>query len=241
MGSVSKTSRVGLRVARPLLIVSVVVLAAGCDGADGRASDPATTTVTSADAVAVDSAGATTAGVPASPSAPSSAPPDDGERESEDDTAKEEPVEAVSPSELRPGEVDDGTAAELVEPLVDTSARLLADPSALDSDGLATLVAGEAMRQARATAQEYADLGWHQVGTPLVASASLVSLDADARPARARVEACLDHSAVDVVDAEGVSRVDPSAPRRVLNIFDLERRDGAWVVVDRTLPVDTDC
>jgi hypothetical protein len=154
---------------------------------------------------------------------------------------KKEPVAAEGPSTLAPERVDDDTAAELVEPVVRADALLLSDPVALDTDGLASLAADEALLQVRATALEYEVLGWRQVGTPVVAFARVLEAELEADPPRVRVEVCLDHTDVDVVDDAGNSVVDPSASRRALNLFGLERRDGVWVVVDRDLPVDTDC
>lgn len=158
-----------------------------------------------------------------------------------DDDADRVPVEPESAPELQPEQVGNDTAAELIQPALESTSRLLAAPATLDVSGLTPLVSDEAFRQASAQAQEYAHQGWQQEGSPVVASAQLLEFDQDADPPRAVIEVCLDHSAVDIVNDAGESIVDENAPRRALTIFISEFRDNAWVVVDQTFPVDTSC
>lgn len=151
------------------------------------------------------------------------------------------PVEALPAAVLAPEAVDDESADELVVPVIETTSRLLSDPIGLDAAGLESVAADESLAQARAQTAEYSVMGWRQVGSPQVVSARVLELSESSEPPRVEVEVCLDHSAVDLLDASGRSMVNPDAPMRVLTIFVLEFRDGGWVATDQQFPVETTC
>lgn len=160
-------------------------------------------------------------------------------RDDEERTAM--PVPAVPAADLAPAAVDDESAEDLVAPVIESTAALLADPLGLDVSGLEVLVSDEALAQTRAQTLEYSVMGWHQVGSPEVVSARVIEVSESEEPPRAEVEVCLDHTDVDILDESGLSIVDPTAQRRVLTIFILEYRDQAWVTIDRQFPVETAC
>lgn len=166
-----------------------------------------------------------------------SAPASDSDAEAP--TAR--PLHAQAPAELAPSDVVDERGDELVEPLIESTAELLADPAGLEASAMASVAAEEALAQVRSQTLEYSVLGWRQIGVPEVASARVLEVSESSDPPRVEVEVCLDHSATDIVDEAGQSVVDPEAPVRALTIFVLEFRDGAWVATDRQFPVETAC
>lgn len=151
------------------------------------------------------------------------------------------PLPVRDASDVEPAAVDDASAPDLVEPLIEAGAELLGAPDEFDPTGLDTVAADTALAQARALAAEYAATGWRQVGTPVIDGVTVQEVDESSDPPRVTLDVCLDQSEVDVVDSDGVSMVDPDAPKRAINTYVLELRAGAWVVVDRTFPVDTGC
>lgn len=141
------------------------------------------------------------------------------------------------PDELEESEPAD----ELVTPAVIAQARALADPEALDTQELADVTDDTMLDQIRAIASDYAMQGWTQVGAAEVVESEIVDLNDRGNPPSARAEVCLDHSQVDVVDADGESVRDPDAQMRVLTIYELEFTDERWRAVRQTFPDETDC
>jgi hypothetical protein len=150
----------------------------------------------------------------------------------------------VAPEELaaQGGEsVGDEGAAALIAPVLEVGAEALKSPTAVDQDSLVSVAEGAAVEAMLASAAEFADNGWRQIGVPVVVSAEVTSLEEDADPPQAVVSACLDHSDVDIVDSSGESVVDPNARTRALNTLVLNYVDERWVLVERSFPDDVSC
>jgi hypothetical protein len=91
--------------------------------------------------------------------------------------------------------------------------------------GLETVAAGDALEQAKARIHEYIDLGERHVGRISIASISLATAEAvlgsNHRGEPIQIYACLDLSAVDVVDSAEKSVVDSERPASVFLLVDL--------------------
>lgn len=152
-----------------------------------------------------------------------------------------EPVEVPVPAaSAAPEEVAvEADVAELTLPFVTADARLRQDPEQpLRLEEVAT---GTALGDLEAGAREMAEEGLAQTGEPEVVSATVTASEPEADPPTLTVLACLDYSAVDVVDADGASVVDPSASRRSATILHMVEVDGRWLVERRTFPDDPTC
>lgn len=110
-----------------------------------------------------------------------------------------------------------------------------------DADTLAATATGPALDAARASAAEFADNGWRQVGHPKLVDATVVFYRPDASPPRMRIVACVDSSAVDVVDASGESVRRGGYAARSRMRFDLVREHDDWLVQRQGFPDDPDC
>lgn len=117
----------------------------------------------------------------------------------------------------------------------DVVADALRDPGADLSDQGA--VAGVALEALQAQADEYERSGWRIEGRPRVVSVEVYEHDDD----RMLVGACVDNSAVKVLDQAGDVVSDGAGTPPTLNIFTLALRDAGWVVVDSSFPPDPDC
>jgi len=120
------------------------------------------------------------------------------------------------------------------------AARLLHKGGQKD-ESLRDTATGTALDAALAQAAEFRDNGWHQIGVPRVVGSQMVRDGRDDDPPRMTISACVDSSAVDVVDASGESVRHGSHPERSRMIYTLVRRDGAWLVERETFPDDPEC
>lgn len=162
-----------------------------------------------------------------------------------DPTATPSPGEPGSTDpgpDAAPAAVTDEVAQETEEGVTDYVADVgdvLADPSSEEEVDLAT-VTGAALEDLRNQVIEYEASGWRVVGEPRVVRHRVVRYYED--PEVAVVRACVDNSAVRVVDAQG--RTVPgsrSASPRSLNVFTLVRVDGRWAVGEQRLATRPDC
>jgi hypothetical protein len=150
-------------------------------------------------------------------------------------------VDGVAPTMAPRDITGEAEARRLVEPALEAQVEALTTPDGASEDLLATVADGAALGAVRAQALEYVENGWTQVGAPRVVSAEVASVDAEADPPTVQVLVCLDHSDVDVLDAEGVSMVDASADARVLQLWTLEEQDGRWTLVQQGFTDETRC
>ncbi|WP_153392865.1 hypothetical protein [Ornithinicoccus halotolerans] len=230
-----------------------LVLLVGCSGggsedAQDTAAPPEAATATATEDLAPTTvpdpapadadAATTTAGTDMAPTTEGSAGHDDSTVTVTVTAPPSQPEAATAPPEEL---AESGPADELVTPAVVAQARALAAPEALDTEELADVTDDTMLDQIRAIASDYAMQGWTQVGVPQVVRSEIVDLNEQGDPPTARAEVCLDHSQVDIVDAEGESMRDPDAQMRVLTIYELEFTDDRWRVVRQTFPDETDC
>lgn len=118
------------------------------------------------------------------------------------------------------------------------------DSVSADSDpaAFADVVSGAARDELEAQQLEFAANGWSLTGDTKVDGVSVLASDPAGNPPSARVQACVDSSAVVVVDADGKPvPSNPDAVRRALNIYDLNFVDGVWRVVSHSFPDDPTC
>lgn len=192
-------------------IVIAVVLLAGCSGSDDDGAEP---TDVGSSARASDSATAT--------DQPTTTP-----------TSDPDPRRPPTPVDVPPEVAEDATdsAAGYTEVVADA----LGDPGA-DLSGQGA-VAGVALEALQAQADEYERSGWRIEGQPRVVSVDVYEHEED----RMLVGACVDNSAVRVLDQAGDVVSDGADLPPTLNIFTLSLRDADWVVVDISFPADPDC
>lgn len=102
---------------------------------------------------------------------------------------------------------------------------------------------GAALGELEAQNQEFASNGWQQSGTVTVVGTPSVSTQDVDGTAQTTVTACLDSSAVQIVDNTGATVLKAEKPgtRKNLNTYAVQQVSGAWVVVDHTFPADPHC
>lgn len=147
----------------------------------------------------------------------------------------------VAPT-LDPAQVSsDVSAEELAEPFIEAKAKALTAPDQIDQDTAITVADDVALEALLASAAEYEERGWRQVGSPAVVSTEVESIKRDIKPVTAVLRVCLDYVGVDIVDAAGDSVLDQNAATRVLNIFEMHFVKGRWVLVNQSFPDDMTC
>lgn len=108
---------------------------------------------------------------------------------------------------------------------------------------LAPLAAGPALGEIQALAQQYKSEDLKVTGAPKVLGSRVVSADLGARPASMTLAVCLDNRPVVVRNAKGHSLVKhrTAAELVVLNLYQLQEVDNAWLVVNHSIPADSSC
>jgi hypothetical protein len=203
------------------------LLLTGCSGS-GSSSESGPSPSTGASA----SSGATSGG-------PASASPGAGSSASAGASA------APTPASLTPLKVPAKTRAAVRAGTVDyvgaVSAALGAPKTFVKrtTSKPAGPMVGTALGQLTNQSQEYVQNGWHVVGRSRVVRSSVVGRST--KPPTLTVAACLDNSAVRVVDRSGKKLPASAANGRTLNILTLVLRHGEWVVANQSFPDDPDC
>lgn len=155
-------------------------------------------------------------------------------------TVTEKPADAGEPT--APGKIADADATMILEtalavPISDvgTQEDLAERLKSIASDGYA--------EELEAQWLELSSQGWTISGSPTVVSAEVTSLNSDTTPPTATVNACVDSSAVSILDADGKPIGDASATTpRALHIFTLTQgEDNAWRISGHTFPNDPTC
>ncbi|MFK4762369.1 hypothetical protein ACI3KS_15670 [Microbacterium sp. ZW T5_45] len=170
------------------------------------------------------SAGSPTSATPASPTPTVTATP-----------APAGPATAV-------GTIDDDEALATIETAL--AAPISTAGTSADLDALLKDVAVDAYaEELEAQWQELASQGWSITGTPVLVSSSVTSLTADTDPPTAQVTACIDSSAVEMLDAAGAPIGDDSAKTpRALHLFTLvQGSDDIWRIAAHSFPNDPTC
>lgn len=150
--------------------------------------------------------------------------------------AVQTPAAPVTPgAKISPGKV----VVEMVAPPVAGLSQALSDPSVPVE--LASVADGLALEDLKAEVFTLGRDGLHQVGSPRVVSAKVVSTDKKGTPPTVVVRVCLDRSSVRVVDGDGKDMSNPGAPARVLQIWTMASTKSGWKLVDRTFTKKLTC
>lgn len=166
---------------------------------------------------------------PTPPGTPSSAPP-----------SSAPPSDA--PTAAAPGELDEGSAKDVISLAIDTPLTSADTEDALD-DTLADIAIEGYAAELEAQWLELTSQGWSLTGSPHVESLEIITLEADSDPATAQVVACIDSSEVTTVDAAGDPVGDPSAasPRALHHFTMIQGDDGVWRISTHSFPDDPSC
>lgn len=144
----------------------------------------------------------------------------------------------VPPATGKPGRVK-GDGTRMVDPFISAETASRTDITrAIDFSSIAT---GAALEDLKVSAQEKAEDGIVQVGSPKLIKATVTDLKERAKPPTATVRVCLDYSTVDVQAPDGTSVKNRKAPQRVASILVLHEVDGHWLVAKRTFPSKPSC
>lgn len=172
----------------------------------------------------------------------SAGPPNTSSSESPSPT----PTVTATPAPAGPatavGTIDDAEALTTIETALAapiSTAGTSADLAALLKDVAVDAYAAELEAQW----QELVSQGWSITGAPVLVSSSVTSLNTDADPATAEVSACIDSSAVELLDAAGAPIGDDSAKMpRALHLFTLvQGSDDIWRISAHSFPNDPTC
>jgi len=149
------------------------------------------------------------------------------------------PAPAAPPVE---GEIDDEEA------LITVETALAAPISTVGtSEDLAVLLKDVAVdsyaAELEAQWQELVSQGWTITGAPALVSSDVTAVDADADPATAEITACIDSSAVTILDSNGDRIGDDTATMpRALHLFSLvQGEDDIWRIASHSFPNDPTC
>lgn len=145
-------------------------------------------------------------------------------------------------AETEPDELVEQAPADLIiEPVISQQHGALENPDRVDWDAVVAVADAHLLESIEVAVLEYNEIGWSQVGAPELVSSAVLQLDRESDPPTAWIEACLDHSGVDVVDADGASLVDPGAPSRVKSILTVHYVDGRWVATAQDFTDELSC
>lgn len=91
--------------------------------------------------------------------------------------------------------------------------------------------------------QELISQGWSIKGSPTLVTSEVTSLTSDSDPPTAQITACIDSSAVSILDANGDPIGDASAKTpRALHLFTLvQGSDEIWRIANHSFPNDPTC
>lgn len=91
--------------------------------------------------------------------------------------------------------------------------------------------------------QELISQGWSIKGSPTLVTTEVTSLTSDTDPPTAQITACIDSSAVSILDANGDPIGDDSAKTpRALHLFTLvQGSDDIWRIANHSFPNDPTC
>lgn len=178
-----------------------------------------------------------------SPTESPSQSPDDSRDPSDPGRALAEFDEENSPT-LAPRDVPDGVAKAAEKATTDFLDRVgeeLEEPNAKKQLKTVPGVTGPALDELRNRVAEYDSSGWRVLGEPVIVSQRVVQLLED--PEQAVVDACIDNSAVRVVDPDGkrVPNSKPAEPRTRNIITLVKTKKGAWIVADQRPAAKPDC
>ncbi|MFT4109070.1 hypothetical protein [Propionicimonas sp.] len=155
-----------------------------------------------------------------------------------EDTPKPTVSAPAPPATAAPGSVG-GDGSEFSDPFVAAEAASRTDPTT--SVDFSSIAVGSALQDLQVNAQEMAEDGIRQVGSPKVVTSTVTKKKLSAKPPRVTVRLCLDYTDVDLVAPDGTSVKDRTAQQRVPSTLVLHEIDGKWLVAKRTFPAKTTC
>jgi hypothetical protein len=108
---------------------------------------------------------------------------------------------------------------------------------------ISSAAAGPALGEIQALATQYHHEDMSVSGAPRVLSTRVVSADLGARPPTVSLAVCLDNRPVTVRDAKGrdLGRHRTASELTVLNLYQLQRVAGQWLVVNHSIPAQSSC
>lgn len=150
------------------------------------------------------------------------------------------PAPAAPPTET--GELADDEALATIETALAAPISTVgtsADLAALLKDVAVDAYAAELEAQW----QELVSQGWSITGSPTLVSSQVTAVSTDTDPATAEVTACIDSSAVSILDAEGAPIGDDSAkmPRALHQFTLVQGADDIWRIATHSFPNDPTC
>ena len=141
----------------------------------------------------------------------------------------------ASPSSLAtsvtPSDAPESQAATAVVTFWTLRDQLASDPS-LGVTKLAEVARGQALDVHRRSLNAQAAQGWKQVGSVTVTTGTVKPTD---QPSEYQVNACVNVSKVNIVDAEGKSHVPPGRPEQSAYTYKVQRDGDHWYVVEDLL------
>jgi hypothetical protein len=161
-------------------------------------------------------------------------------------TASPTPTVTSTPAPAGPttavGTIDDDEALVTIETALAApigTAGTAADLAAVLKDVAVDSYAAELEAQW----QELVSQGWSITGTPVLVSSTVTSMNSDSDPPTAEITACIDSSAVTLLDADGDPIGDDSAKTpRALHLFTLvQGPDDIWRIATHSFPNDPTC
>lgn len=185
------------------------------------------------------------------PSTPGTADPSDPGSGAPDSTPSSDPADPTPSSPGTSG--GSGSAVVTQSPIAEDGAEKVVvsylsaiselEPDTPDVSAHVGGIAGEDLiEEAEADLLELESNGWERTGAPVVVSVMVTEQEQDAAPPTATVEACIDSSDVQVLDASGEPLPKDPGAARALNIYHLEQNeDGSWIVASRTFPSNPSC
>ena len=147
------------------------------------------------------------------------------------------PPENATPERTAPATpLTDGEAADTTLEALTRTATALSDPG--NPVDLSDVLTGSALDEYLAQSEEFMNTGVHQEGAPTIENARITNTSEDGTSLE--VEACVDSSAVQVLNDQGTD-LRASQPKRSLTIFTLTNPDGSWKLASETFPDDPTC
>ena len=159
-------------------------------------------------------------------------------------TPPPEPLTFAAPTPAPLGDPESATSAvtAAAETLIAASNEVLQRGDG-GIEGIEAIATGFVEGEMRALATERIQLGYKQVGTAVVTSVTVQSMDLEGEPPTAILAVCVDTSDIDVVDSNGNSVGDqlyrPGHP--VLHLYGAVFTDGLWKLSTHEIPDGASC
>ncbi|WP_166355371.1 hypothetical protein [Phytoactinopolyspora limicola] len=174
---------------------------------------------------------------------------EDDEADGDDDRTSDEPETDPDTTSLPDDDTDPIDPADAVRAAEQVLGEYLAEADVVyqnpqaDLGRVARVADGVALSEVQAAVTEFGNIEWRQRGEVRIAEVEPGEVDVSTAPETVELEACLDTSAIDIVDDSGESVRGPadSGSDRTLHVYRVQRVEGTWLVVDHGLPDDADC